>query len=77
MKLYIFTGVILALVFKLLNDFDVFKVVPTVNQYADCKYLKADINGPEDLAYFNKTTIIVGSGNFRKVFALGTPELDQ
>jgi hypothetical protein len=76
MKIYLFTGVILAVVFKLLNDFDWFKVIPTVNEYADCKYFKADIKGPEDLAYFNKTTIIVGSGDFRKVFALGTPELD-
>jgi len=31
MKLYIFTGVILAVVFKLLNDFDVFKVIPPIN----------------------------------------------
>lgn len=40
MKIYIFTGVVLALFFKIGTDFDIFKVIPPINTYADCKYLK-------------------------------------
>lgn len=72
----IYIGVILAIFYKIAQDFDVFKDVSPINKYGDCKYFKEDIQGPEDMAYYNKTTIIVGSGNLRKVFALGKPELE-
>ena len=78
MKFLIFIiGLILAILYKIADDFDVFKTVTPINKYADCKYLQIDIQGPEDMAYYNETTIIVGSGNLRKVFALGKPELEQ
>ncbi|CAK85542.1 unnamed protein product (macronuclear) [Paramecium tetraurelia] len=70
-------GVVLALFFKLASDLDVFKPVTNYNEYGNCKYLKEDIRGPEDMTQYNSTTIIIGSGNFQKVYAQGKPELEQ
>lgn len=69
-------GLMVSIIYKITQDFDVYKKVSPINKFADCRYLKQDILGPEDMAYYNETTIIVGSGNLRKVFALGKPELE-
>ncbi|CAD8184340.1 unnamed protein product [Paramecium pentaurelia] len=75
--LFIFVGVIFAIFFKIATDLDFFKPVGSYNEYGNCKYLKEDIRGPEDMTQFNSTTIIIGSGNFQKVYARGKPELEQ
>lgn len=46
---YVFVGVIFAIFFKLATDLDVFKPVTSFNEYGNCKYLKEDIRGPEDM----------------------------
>lgn len=60
MKIIVFSGVLIALVFKIAKDFDFFKPVFNVNKYANCKYLKTDMSSAEDMTQFNKTTIIIG-----------------
>lgn len=75
--IYIFIGVILAIAFKIGNDFDFFKLYSITNTYADCKYLNLDILGPEDITHYKNNILLVGSGNFAKVFAQGTPSLEQ
>ncbi|CAD8092875.1 unnamed protein product [Paramecium sonneborni] len=75
--IFIFGGVFLGIFFKLATELDVFKPVMSYNEYGNCKYLKEDIRGPEDMTQFNSTTIIIGSGNFQKVYARGKPELEQ
>lgn len=42
-------GVIFAIFFKLATDLDFFKPVGSYNEYGNCKYLKEDIRGPEDM----------------------------
>ena len=76
-KILVFGGVIFGLFFKIASDLDYFKPVTSYNEYGNCKYLKEDIRGPEDMTQYNSTTIIIGSGNFQKVFARGKPELEQ
>lgn len=50
MKFLILTaGIIVALLIKVLSNFDVFKTVKEVNTYANCTYLDLDIVGAEDM----------------------------
>lgn len=49
LKILVFSGVFFALIFKNLKDFDAFKPMFNINNYAGCKYLKTDIKGPEDM----------------------------
>lgn len=75
--LSIFIVVLLGGIFKLMTDMDFFKVLPNINTYADCKYLPLDIPGPEDITHYKNNILLTGSGNFAKVFALGSPDLEQ
>ncbi|CAD8128824.1 unnamed protein product [Paramecium sonneborni] len=70
-------GLIAYLVNVLIGFFDAFKSVPLINTYSDCEYLDTDIIGPEDMQKYNSTTIIVGSGDFHKLWSHGKPILEQ
>lgn len=50
MKVIVISGALIALVFKIAKDADLFKPVFNVNKYANCKYLKTDMSSPEDMA---------------------------
>lgn len=73
MKIWILiAGAIISYLIKvLLGFFDAFKNVPIVNTYSGCEYLSTDIIGPEDMQKYNSTTIIVGSGDFHKLWSHG------
>ncbi|CAK69387.1 unnamed protein product (macronuclear) [Paramecium tetraurelia] len=71
-------GATLAFLIKVvIGFFDFFKSVPIINTYSNCEYLDTDIVGPEDMQKYNKTTIIVGSGDFHKLWSHGKPILEQ
>ncbi|CAK75411.1 unnamed protein product (macronuclear) [Paramecium tetraurelia] len=79
MKIWILiAGAIISYLIKvIIGFFDAFKSVPIVNTYSHCQHLSTDIFGPEDMQKFNSTTIIVGSGDYHKLWSLGKPILEQ
>ncbi|CAD8097748.1 unnamed protein product [Paramecium primaurelia] len=76
-KALIFGASLAFLIKVMIGFFDFFKSVPVVNTYSNCEYLDTNIIGPEDMQKYNQTTIIVGSGDFHKLWSHGKPILEQ
>lgn len=75
-KLIILLGVLVAGVLKVSSDLGAFKKVETLTTYNHCQYLPIDMIGPEDMHEYRNNTIIVTSGNYPKLWAHGTPEME-
>ncbi|CAD8161971.1 unnamed protein product [Paramecium octaurelia] len=73
----IIPAVIIAIILNIMNGLDFFLNFSSIQQYENCQYLDVDIKGPEDMQQYNRTTIIVGSGNFQKLYAQNRIELEQ
>lgn len=70
-------GILAAIIFKLANDLDFFKTLTPVENFKGCRYLDIEIPGPEDMTRYRDDILLIGSGDYFKLWGKGTPTHEQ
>lgn len=76
-KLYLILAIVGAMLLKVASDFDAFKTLSPVRGYTNCHYLSEDIVGPEDMTMYKNNILLIGSGDYDKLWAKGAPIKEQ